>query len=126
MNFPEPHPFLVSVFLRIFANEGAFQYTLEAEEEICLIFNRRHDDGAEPYVFAGKAVGEDLVTKHCGFGMGHAHGLHSALKRACKRLFAVGVGVNAKIPAKKLYARGVIVGYKCRLDAVFPEHAKPI
>ena len=70
LDLPKRHPRLVAVLASVFANKGALQKTLEAEKEIGLIFDRRHDDGAQPNVFACKAIGQYLVAKHGGFCVG--------------------------------------------------------
>jgi hypothetical protein len=55
--FPKRHPRLIAVFASVLANKGAFQKALGAEEEVCFILDRGHDDGTQSNMLAGKAVG---------------------------------------------------------------------
>ena len=119
----------MSVQTGVFAYERAFENALKTEEKIGLILDGGDDNGAKSYVLACKAIGENLVSKHCGFGMGHAHIFHSALKCACKGLAAIGVGNNSKRFCQRLckafYAWCVIVRNERGLNAVLFELCKP-
>ena len=124
--FPKRHPFLVALLLCIFANERAFKESLEAEKEIGLIFDGRHDNSTQTYVLARKAIGQKLIAKHCSFGVGNSQLFHGTLKGFAAWLSAIGVSNQPKQLVKTLHARCVIVRDECGANPAFFEVCKPI
>ena len=65
--FPKCHPRLIAALACIFANERAFQKAFRAEKKVGFILDRGNDNGTKSYVLARKAIGQELISKHCGF-----------------------------------------------------------
>ena len=67
LNLPECHPFLAAVLFGVFANEGTFKETLEAEEKIGLILDGGDDDDIQSGTVSGSGIGKKLVAEKGGF-----------------------------------------------------------